>query len=637
MESKLSNKKEDTSTLNYPVLKAIHRLRNSQPRAVIVVTEREPLQTRSLVKKLLKHHSASTPLVIVSRAKDLEHFSLGLQTVGRQTWIEFKSDEIDSYLQLLKFIRPEAIDVDGILNPELELLLKKLAAGDISRNRKIPAKAVQGKAVTPAAPVASSIKPKGVQKNIQRKTEASASKSDSKQVMPRSIMPRQVMAPALPVSSKSARTKKTASESKSVSNAQITVCLPLTVNEKVLSGYLTAISKVSSSFEILAPGGEDQKRLVESLSGQALVQQRKLFTWVCPGDLTREELLNECLKRARGKFILIPGSAFSEMAKEIDSLLIRMKTESAAVLLLGDHPYFDAKRDDSTTSKISNNGETTFSNEELVDMLIEQPHKALLNDMTVVFRADNIGKGFNRKLSHLSTIEYLLRLSMKSSVVHMPLASRKIGKSDSGFAYAYSRDFFINLISEVQEIGKAWSNKKEKFPLKGTVLFDRVIISMAEVISIIEEQGGFAHDFRQSSLRSGASNQEKITRLNNELIIVRKLLFETLGILGRSSYSPGTIYNSRERITALENRLRGLLESPSWRYTKVLRDTNKLLIDNISAEDRIPESLKQIKNIECSRNYEKYLKDTIKRVKTSRSWRVASTIRLIVEPIEVKK
>ena len=110
---------------------------------------------------------------------------------------------------------------------------------------------------------------------------------------------------------------------------------------------------------------------------------------------------------------------------------------------------------------------------------------------------------------------------------------------------------------------------------------------------------------------------------NQDIMLVAVSL---LRALGRCNYTGAGAYNDESEIELLEARLRALLESPSWRLTKVLRDLNSGL-SRSSQPSVIPSTIAELSPSFSPRAYALLLRTIIRQVKTSRSWRITAPLR----------
>lgn len=134
-----------------------------------------------------------------------------------------------------------------------------------------------------------------------------------------------------------------------------------------------------------------------------------------------------------------------------------------------------------------------------------------------------------------------------------------------------------------------------------------------------------------------ADTKEEIEALYDQLETFRELSFHCLRLMSHAAGQKEAVKQTEARhtngrkIDKLENELRTLLGSHSWRMTKPLRDFKKMVYGQTIPESE--EDFVEVSGVDVAHQQELYiyhLRGMISKVKTSQSWKVTEPLRFRV-------
>lgn len=260
---------------------------------------------------------------------------------------------------------------------------------------------------------------------------------------------------------------------------------------------------------------------------------------------------------------------------------------------------------------------------------------------TVMFRRRDQGKGFSLDLMQVGDIEYWVRLSTAG---HLYLSSKPYcyfrchdaSTTSSNVNSMASAADVITIARKHQWMFELCSRKEEEF-------FERNLADLSlQTVHSIEK--GLLDQYRvrlageqQKEAMVQAETKEDIEALYDQLETFRELAFHCLRLMSHATGHKEAIkqtevrHTNGRKIDKLENELRTLLGSHSWRMTKPLRDFKRMVYGQaIPASD---EEFAEASGVDAAHQQELYiyhLRGMISKVKTSQSWKVTEPLRFRV-------
>ncbi|MCC7531022.1 MAG: glycosyltransferase [Candidatus Melainabacteria bacterium] len=296
-----------------------------------------------------------------------------------------------------------------------------------------------------------------------------------------------------------------------------------------------------------------------------------------------------------------------------------------------------------TSTVIAPNG--TVAGWQVVEKSLLPPVNFIGEPSTVIIRKSSMGAGFDESFLQMGDLEYWLRILMEGDFVHLDetLCSFRLHPQSSSSANLKGLHFASDLI----RLSRKWRTLFRIFNLSETQFLNQAVQETCAYLRSLTEselptlEGLRSKDNLIAAMsRLQASGKEEIeTILIDELLCFRELAFHCLRQLSSEESRSGSVHSSRfgnnqiqKEIAFLERLLRSMLESPSWKVTRFLRESKRILfsgaadgelfdVDCISCTDsREQESLRQ-------KAYLRYLNDRIAKVEKSRSWFLTQPLR----------
>ncbi len=260
---------------------------------------------------------------------------------------------------------------------------------------------------------------------------------------------------------------------------------------------------------------------------------------------------------------------------------------------------------------------------------------------TVMFRRKVQGKGFCVDLLQVGDIEYWIRISTAG---HLYLSSKPYcyfrrhdasTTSSNVNSMAAAADV-ITIARKHQWMFELCARKEEEF-------FEKNLADLSlQTVHSIEK--GLLDQYRlrlageqQKEAMVQADTKEEIEALYDQLETFRELSFHCLRLMSHAAGQKEAVKQTEARhtngrkIDKLENELRTLLGSHSWRMTKPLRDFKKMVYGQTIPESE--EDFVEVSGVDVAHQQELYiyhLRGMISKVKTSQSWKVTEPLRFRV-------
>lgn len=230
----------------------------------------------------------------------------------------------------------------------------------------------------------------------------------------------------------------------------------------------------------------------------------------------------------------------------------------------------------------------------------------------VMFRREAMGKGFDERFHHLGDLDYWLRILFNGDYYFV---SRKLCRfRRHGANQSDTNEKQLMFLPDLLLLGENCEKTLEQLSVSRQEFIDFNLLSAAEHITTwVETKKLDPSSFNDSDFKGVAF--QSLMLLSKRQAYSHKVwafvMFEKL---------------RRQR----EKQLRGMLGSWSWRWTQPLRQLNRFILD--SAHTGQPKYSANRENmsdiIDQQREYLKYLRKQIIRVRSSRSWKLTTALRL---------
>ncbi len=391
-----------------------------------------------------------------------------------------------------------------------------------------------------------------------------------------------------------------------VENPLVSICLPLRNAENSIGDTLKSVLGQSlKSLELLVIDDCSEDRTFEILMAFA-AKDKRVIPWQNKSTIGRLACFNECLMRASGKYIKPLEQAVILLQDSLSVMVSQLEENFEQTLVSS------LSKESISRKSLESSGAGKKTLKELLDSGIFSMKERIGSCSQLMFRTESIGRGFDSSLNNFAYIDYWLRILLKGDlyVLAKPCCRQEQKLSE----WSLENKYYIEMSSELLDLKEIWRNNLERLDLDIEVLFDQALLFIAEKFAAYENRNG----------------KNGVTCLDPEIVSQQRLQEMNISImrtLGRCRYSSAHEIEAESRyILMLEEQLRCLLNTFSWKLTKPMREFKALLLSNKASEgaDLANEEV-QIDQQE----YACYLRDLIRRVKTSRSWRLTAALRSI--------
>lgn len=392
-------------------------------------------------------------------------------------------------------------------------------------------------------------------------------------------------------------------------NPLVSICLPVQNAEKSIARTLEGLlCQTFENFEVLIADDHSDDNTLEIVSHYAS-RDARIILWINDEPVGAIGNFNECLVRARGKYIKPLSQDAWLHPQYLEATLEVLESSSETTLIVAAaHEGLP-----SWYSRGRNPSQTVLKN--IVKHGLDDLRRLVPCPSSMMFRADHIGKGFNSSLPNLATVDYSLRLLTKGDLFLLP--SKLVETSALSDTRKQWAGHYMELAAESIKIA---SNSQEVLshisPSSASreVFIDSTLLKLGTDLTSTELKRG----------RIGLAAPAGAANINQDVMPIAVSLLRTLG---RCQQKGGSKEAKAQEIELLEEKVRALLNSRSWRVTKALRDWNA----NLQLDVTTPGSL-NLAEIDWTQNlaqqtYAELLRKIIREIKTSRSWRLTAPLR----------
>ncbi len=251
---------------------------------------------------------------------------------------------------------------------------------------------------------------------------------------------------------------------------------------------------------------------------------------------------------------------------------------------------------------------------------------------TVMFRRTNLGSGFDQRFHHIGDLEYWLRLLMDGNYYHISEVLCNFRRHEKAATLVNARGLLgaIDLVTMARKyvaVIESFGQTEHFFLRQSISSYSTYLQSLVDYGTVSETTlctaGGA--DQRDSPLQ-----HEQNQTLNDFRELAFHALLQIATLLGEPKVGlekSRIISKNQFLIKSLESEVRLLVESPSWRKTRYLREVSRVLSLSETSEENLIIFDKSSDIVEQQKLYIEYLKKMIDRIKNSRSWKITRTLR----------
>ncbi len=419
-----------------------------------------------------------------------------------------------------------------------------------------------------------------------------------------------------------------------MSEPSVSICLPVYNGGQYLADSIESVLAQSyADFELLISDDGSMDGSAEICQEYADRDPRVRY-WRNPEKRGLFGNYNECLRRARGKFIK-PFAQDDLLHPDMLAQAVAVLGANQGISLLAvGRRWIDENGDDVSERVVSPRADEfvppdcPVPGQIVIRRSISPVHNFIGEPVAVMFRAAHIGSGFDERLRHIGDWEYWLRLLTVGSFYF-------VGETLCSFRVHSGSQTFVNWL----ELHAATDFIKF-VRSSGWILDDAGVGRDHFIEAALDSTAYGVSSAWQYRFSSGAASTRAIPAsatiseqaLWESVHDLREVSLYALRMLGERTTVKEPVPNHWPEIERLEQRVTRLLSSRSWIYTKPLRDINKRwsngaqpLADSAGLAD--DDGLTQV---DRQRSYIRYLRKLIAAVLSSRSWRITAPIRALM-------
>lgn len=389
-------------------------------------------------------------------------------------------------------------------------------------------------------------------------------------------------------------------------NPLISICLPVQNAEKSIARTLESIAcQTFENFEVLVADDQSDDNTLEIVMYYAS-RDARIIPWINDECVGPAGNYNECLKRARGNFIKPLAQDAWLHPRCLEQMAAVMEREGDVALTISTAPDANLPL---WCRPLKNQSQTVLRG--VVQHGLDSLGGLVTCPSLVMFRAANIGKGYNTALSHLWSVDYVLRLLTRGEL--FVLQSNLVEASNIADNRRQWAGHYLDLAAEAIRIASSSDEVLKRAGLAREVFLDSTMLQLGTDFT--------ARALQQGGIGLTAPAGAKMTNLN-----ILPVAINLLQTLGRCQVKSSSAEAKADEIAMLEEKLRTLLTSQSWRMTKSLRDWNAALQINALRLTEAGPPTDWRENM-SQQTYAELLRRLIREIKTSRSWRMTAPLR----------
>lgn len=268
--------------------------------------------------------------------------------------------------------------------------------------------------------------------------------------------------------------------------------------------------------------------------------------------------------------------------------------------------------------------EPFYAAEDIISHSLDPLRNIIGEPCTVMFRKTSVGSGFATQFRHIGDIEYWLRILQKGDYAFINEELASFRKHASGATAANNAQLW--LASDIVHLSYAMESSLKKIGKSRHKFVRETLYWLSCALSNLIDTG----ELSEKKLH----NDQFLRR--EDMFGLKEALFHTMLVLAQSGDGEDTPMGAlrRElRIRELEADLRRVMNTPSWTLTRSLREINKLI--GSGGDEKATEEFTL--SLDAQEEYIQYLRQSIRRVLKSRSWKLTRHFRTLQKQIAPKR
>jgi len=401
---------------------------------------------------------------------------------------------------------------------------------------------------------------------------------------------------------------------------KVSVCLAISNAEHTLKTLFAALqAQTLENIEILVVDDASNDKTAEIISGYARSDKRieLMRNTTALGDYA---CFNQCFKRVRGQYVkplTQDATLYPNALADFSAILDKHADVS---LVSTGQPY-----ETSPDSLQKTEGGFIISGPLAVRDVLSGDTNLIGGPDQILFRAANIGSGFDHEFMLLAPADYWLRLLMQGDLFFLH-SERSVHLATHGDRNKLLRAQYVDLTAEILIAARKWEPLIAAHSIDEREFIDGAILKVACQLALAEDSG---------KLRNSLTGRSRQIADADAAVHLASKLIETLG---RCQLKGTTGTGISEQIKILEARARGLLNSPSWRVTKTLRDAKYVVsskLSKVSGHGQVRTADMDLNAVAMSYEvYIPYLEKSISDITSSLSWKLTKPLRLLTSQRE---
>lgn len=408
----------------------------------------------------------------------------------------------------------------------------------------------------------------------------------------------------------------------------VSVCLPVFNGAKFLrSAIESVLAQTHQNFELLI---SDDCSTDDSLSVilEFAKQDSRVRYWRNETRLGLFSNYNATIAQARGSFIK-PFAQDDLWNSRIIERSLKVLQENPNVELVStrrimvDEAGVLMAMEYRINTVIEVFGESMFySGNDVISACLEPLQNIIGEPCTVMFRKGSVGEGFATQFRHLGDLEYWIRILANGDYAFIDEPLAYFRKHPGSTTTANNMQLWI--ASDIAHFSHACEPALRKIGKSRHSFVQHTLHWLSCELSRLIEKGEVSEDdlHKDPLLRREDLDGLKEALYNSMLVI---------SDLSSSSPSTSTFNSPVDQVSVLrrqlkmrnmEAKLRRALDSPSWRATRMLREVNRIFGNSV--EQHFSSGGKEL---DSQDEYIQSLRETLRRIFNSRSWKLARSFR----------
>lgn len=265
-----------------------------------------------------------------------------------------------------------------------------------------------------------------------------------------------------------------------------------------------------------------------------------------------------------------------------------------------------------------------YSAEDIISHSLDPLRNIIGEPCTVMFRKTSMDCGFATQFRHIGDIEYWLRILQKGDYAFINEELASFRKHAHGATAANNAQLW--LASDIVHLSYAMESSLKKMGKSRHKFVRETLYWLSCALSNLIDTG---------ELSEKKLHKDQFLR-REDMFGLKEALFHTMLALAQSGdgeHTPMGALRRELRIRELEADLRRVMDTPSWTLTRSLREINKLI--GSGGNEKATEEFNL--SLDAQEEYIQYLRQSIRRVLKSRSWKLTRHFRNLQKQIAPKR